>query len=144
MSRGGAAPFFEHIPRREFYPTLEKFNYTAHEYYRYHNAYLTRYDEGELVRIFAETAQRHDDKEMGDFIIGFRCESVALMGYIQKELSTGGKVYRLLEQAHDRLAKTNKRAAKLLERKFIGYIYSDTTATVRFFFETPSKKGKKA
>ena len=61
-----------HEPSKEYYPNLEQFRYTEHEYYRYHNAYLHSYNEKEIVRIIAEATKSYDRKEMGRFVVSIR------------------------------------------------------------------------
>ena len=133
-----------HIPNKELYPTLEQFRYTTHEYFRYHNAYLTRYDEREIVRIIAEAAQRYDEKEMGEFTIDFRCADTPLLMYVRHNLFETGALTRLLKQAHDQLAKSDKRAAKLLERQLRGGEFREDVSTARLYFVAPPKKKGKS
>ncbi|MBR4873733.1 MAG: hypothetical protein IKV00_07840 [Clostridia bacterium] len=134
-----------HIPNKETYPFLETFQYTNHEYFRYHNAYLCRYDERELVRIFKEAALAYVEKEMGDFTVAFRCESVELLGYIQKILQTGG-YHKILKEAKEALASEgkNKKAAQLLDRELNGIYFRDTTGTAYFRYKSPAKKKQKS
>lgn len=133
-----------HMPRKEFYPFLETFQYTNHEYFRYHNAYICRYDERELVRIFKEAALSYDEKEMGDFCIMFRCESPDLLGYVRKNLQSGG-YYKILEEAKESLLAEgkNKKAVQLLDRECVGFSFRETTGTAYILYKTPPKKKQK-
>ena len=131
-----------HIPRKEYYPTLEEFRYTNHEYYRYHNAYLKSYNEQDVVRIFADAALAYDEEEMGAFTASFRCSDGALANHIQGILSTKGKVFEIARKASVLAAKTDKKAAKLLETQSISSLCNDRTGTVMYIFKQPEPKAK--
>ncbi len=135
------APY--HHPRAQLFPTLEHFQYTNHEYYRFHNAYLKSYDERELIRIFAETAQRYDDKEMGDFSVSFRCASPELTTYVFETLLAKGKIHTIVDMARATAAKESRRAGKLLENKCTYISYDKHTGVVVAQFEQPAKDKKK-
>jgi len=132
-----------HYPRDEFYPGLERFGHTNHEYYRYHNAYLQRYDEEEIVRIIAEAAMRHDEKEMGRFIVSFRCYNGELLQYVVKSLMANGKFSKLVAQAKTKVAAQKKSAVKYLENKFDACYPNYNTGVAYFKFQVPPKKEAK-
>ena len=137
-----------HIPRRDFYPTLEKFNYTNHEYFRYHNAYLKSYNEQEIIRIFADAALAYNEEEMGRFTVGFRCADGTLAKHIYNVLMTRGKWQEILKKASARAANTDKKAAKLLDVNNILGLCRENTGTVYFFIgeskaQSKDKKKKK-
>lgn len=104
-----------HVPSKRLFPTVERFNYTNHEYYRYHNAYVKSYNEEELVRIFAESALRYDADEMGRFTVSFRCSSQMLGQYVVNTLETKGKILEVVSKARAIVEKKKKKAAKLLD-----------------------------
>ena len=131
-----------HIPRASLYPNLERFNYKNHEYYRYHNAYLTSYNENEIARIFAEAALAYDKDEMGEFEVGFRCTNSQLLAYVIKNLDTNGKIFEVVSKARELAAKKNKKAAKLLEVRSISRIPHMEAGVVQYFPE-PIPKAKK-
>ncbi len=143
-----------HMPRREFYPKLETFHYTNHEYYRYHKAYLKSYDESEIARIIAETALRYDEKEMGDFRVGIRCATPATMKHVVEMLCAKGRIAAVLEMAVKGLSSGNmdskkarakdiKKAEALLERKFRHITSDANTAIMNLVFEVPEEDKKK-
>lgn len=113
-----------HIPRASYYPTLEQFRHTNHEYYRYRKAYLPSYNEAEIIRIFAETAMAYDEKEMGEFTVGIRFASQAAGTLAHDKLLAQGTIYRLIRKAKEEV--TKKQKAKLLDRKCLIYPVSET------------------
>ncbi len=115
-----------HCPRAEFYPKLEKFGYTNHEYYRYHNAYLDKYDESELCRIIAEAAINYDKDTMGNFTIGIRCSSVALRNHICKTILSNGRMSGILDKATEQIPKRDKKARALLSAQTYAIDDSDS------------------
>ena len=115
-----------HVPRKEYYPTLKQFKYTNHEYYRYHKAFLSRYNEDELARIFVETAVRHNEKEMGEFVITFRCIDVNLARYIYSRLHEKSEIWKIAKNAKEILARKNKSLAKLITDKYSIWQPSET------------------
>ena len=131
-----------HQPRRELYPTLEKFKYTNHEYYRYHKAYLKSYNEEELVRIFADAALAYDDKTMGNFSVSFRCYDSNLLTHVIETLRTKGKISDIISRAKEKAAQTNKKAAKLLDRELKCWWPDTQTGVVTYCFVAPNKKVK--
>ena len=133
----------DHIPRREYYPELEKFNYTTHEYYRYHNAYVTSYDEHEMVRIFADAALAYDEDEMGDFTVSFRCADGNLASYVLDMLSANGKIFEIVKKAKENVAKENKKAARLLECESLSQMCNEKTGVVTYFIRSAKKKKDK-
>lgn len=124
-----------HTPRREFYPDLERFDYTNHEYFRYHKAFLTSYDEGELVRIFADAALAYDPKEMGDFSIAFRCNDTMLAAHVDRLLSSNDKAFELIGKARALLEKRKKKkAAALLDVRSYIKSYKKETGVIAYYF----------
>ncbi len=105
-----------HIPNKEKYPSLETFNYTNHEYYRYHNAYLRTYNEDEITRIIADAAKRYDKKEMGVFNVSMRFPTEKDGSIAKNKLLSNGNLSRLMGRAKDSLKK--KEHKKLLEGSY--------------------------
>ncbi len=137
-----------HIPRKEIYQGLKEFNFTNHEYYRYHKAYLKSYDENELIRIFAEAALRYDEETMGDFSVSLRCNDAKVAKHIQNVLMNGRWHY-IISEATSKAEAANKKAAKLLGRKFMYSSVDPDTGVIKFYFEAAdntkeSKKSKKS
>ncbi len=133
-----------HHPRAAFYPTLERFNYTNHEYYRYHNAYLRSYDENELIRIVSETAIRYDEDEMGEFSVGIRCASPSLMTHVTDMLLSKGKLRTIISRAKEETEKQKKKkAAKWLDLDCKGIIPNKDTGVMTLVFDVPPKKKNK-
>ena len=130
----------DHSPDKEIYPNFEEFNYSNHEYYRYHKAYLTNYNEDELVRIFADTAIAYDEKEMGRFAISFRCSDVALAKHVYELIRTNGKLFDIYAKAHSIVAKKNKKAAKLLDVISSSSLIHEDAGIIYLFPEHKDKK----
>ena len=138
-----SVPF--HIPKKELYPNLETFQYTNHEYYRYHNAYLKSYQEQELVRIFAEAALAHDEEEMGRFVVSFRCSDGSLVQHVADALGSKNKIFEIIAKATAVVSAKDKKAAKYLTRE-LEICYADrNTGILKCVFKSPEgKKNKKA
>ncbi len=132
-----------HCPRKEYYPNVEKFRHTNHEYYRYHNAYLTNYKETEIIRIMKETAERYDAEEMGDFSIGIRFSTPQMAEYAEKQLTTNGAIFRLLQTASKQLAKKDKKAAKLLNCEKCWPVHNLNAGVLNFFLSNNNSDNKK-
>ena len=128
----------DHTPNKELYPNLETFNYTNHEYFRYHKAYMKSYDESELVRIFAETALRYDPKEMGNFSVDIRFASKELATYVQSVINLGS----IVTKAKEIVAKKNKKAVNLFEG-YGSYYPADESGVVKFLFANNHMKNEK-
>ncbi len=120
-----------HTPRKNFYPNLEEFKDTNHEYFRFRKSYLTRYDENIIASIFAKTAMGFDSKEMGRFSVGFRCHDKSLMNYVSNQLINKANLNKIIEKAKSMCKK--KKALKLLSGSCLIYPNPDTaTIYVRF------------
>ena len=134
-----------HYPRKSFYPNLEKFHYTNHEYYRYHNAFLKSYNEEEIIQIFADAALKYNKEEMGRFVVSFRCTDGVLARYINNMLLTKNKIVEILGKAQKIVVKKNKKAAKLFEIHSVSNICNPDTGVVNYLFDLPQGKdnGKK-
>ncbi len=113
-----------HTTNKQLYPTLEPFNYSNHEYYRYRNAYLRCYNEEQIIEGIARSAKEYEPKEMGDFTVSFRFPSVEYAQVARQKLLSNGTVSRLIDTAKTQLKKKNE--AKVLENKgiSIGISYS--------------------
>lgn len=129
-----------HEPRKKYYPDLEEFTATRHEYFRRNDAYFTRYDEEKLIDLMVRTATQYDPKEMGDFCICFRCADESLRDYIVGNLQKDGKLYDLLHRAQARLGK-KKKARALLDWKGYSWVSQKGTSTAYYF--PLQKDGKK-
>ncbi len=122
-----------HTPRAEFYPNLEEFTDTNHEYFRFRNSYLVRYDERIISEVFAHTAITYDPKEMGRFAIGFRCHNSSLMKYVVDQLLNANNMYRITEKAKALCKKKKKSAMKLFTRAY-SILPNSETATFYVYF----------
>ncbi len=118
---------FCHVPNKQYYPDLEEFKDTNHEYYRFRKAYLVRYDENLIANIFARTAMNYNPKEMGDFTISFRCHDKALVNYVCNQLKNGTNMLRIVEKAK---ALCKKRSAKKLFTDRFGVRTNQDAATL--------------
>lgn len=105
-----------HTPNKTYYPDLEEFKDTNHEYFRFRKAYIVRYDESILANIFARTAMSYDPKEMGSFTIGLRCHDTNLMNYVYKQLTNSGNMMKVVEKAKALCKK--KQTKKLFTNSF--------------------------
>ncbi len=133
-----------HMPRKEHYPDLEKFQYTNHEYYRYHKAYLNSYNESEIIRIFAQAALKYDKDEMGNFTVGMRCSNVGVATHIYGMLSSKGKIFDVIAFARSMVAKKDKKAAKLLDSESVSSMFNKNTGVITYYFiYAKNKKDKK-
>ena len=132
----------DHMPRKAFYPGLETFKYTNHEYYRYHHAYVKSYNEADIIKIFANAAVAYNEEEMGKFMVSFRCSDGKLAQHVGETLYANGKIHEVIAKAKAIAAKKNKKAVKPLEREFESRIINPDTGVVYFLFKTPSKKRK--
>lgn len=103
-----------HIPSKKLYPWFNKeLQSNRYEYYRYNKAYVSRYNEDDLVRIFAGAASRYDAKEDGRFIVSFRCTGAELAKHLFSAISNGTIYLRIVAKAKRQLEK-NERAKALL------------------------------
>lgn len=123
----------DHIPRKEYYPELKQMQYANHEYYRYHGAYLTRYNAQEVVRIFAESAIRYNKDEMGSFAVSFRCCDASLARYTYDRLVEKQELFTLLPQAVALAKKKSKKAGKLLAKSQFQSSYNKNANTMIFY-----------
>ncbi len=128
----GSVP--HHTPRQELYPDLETFTAKRYEYFRYHGAYLDRYDEAKLIEIFANAALNYDAKEMGDFVVGFRCCNEQTLRLVMTQLRTKGRMWEVLKAAVERVKAKDRKAAKLLEVSSYSSATHDKTYTAYFYF----------
>ena len=120
-----------HIPRKELYPTLETFHYNTHEYFRYHKAYLTKYNEEEIVRILADAALAYKEKN-GDFIVGIRFVDRTQMEYARHRLVEKKELFTLLAKAQDSVKK--RKAKDLLTQTAFSSIPNEKACTLYFLF----------
>ena len=109
-----------HTPNTVMYPNLEKFVSTNHEYFRFRKAYLTRYDEDQIVNVFAQTAITYNPKEMGAFTIGFRCYNQKLVQYVVNQLINERNFDRIMQKAKAIVKKKKFTALKYLNKQFAG------------------------
>ncbi len=137
--KGKNGPILNHIPRASLYPTLEKFNYTNHEYFRYHNAYVQSYDENELSRIISDAAIRYNPKEMGDFDVQIRCSDSELMKYIIDMLNSNGRIHDVIKCAKEETAGRKKKALKWLELGCHSISRDENSAVMTLLFNNPKK-----
>ena len=130
-----------HRPEKKYYPTLETFRYTNHEYYRFHNAYVTSYDEQKIIDIFVKTAIDHDEETMGNFAVGIRCANPDLCAYIKDQLWDKNQIHRIVSAAKQKLAKNKKAAARFADSQFF-MSYRANSSVIRFIWKTADKKKK--
>ncbi len=123
-----------HTPYGFLYPDLEKFDSTNHEYFRFRKAYLTRYNEDQIVNVFAQTSLNYNEKEMGTFTIGFRCYNQELARYIVSQLLNKRTLDRIILKAKTIVKKKKSSAVKYLNKEFIG-IESSKSATFYVCFK---------
>ncbi len=94
------------IPSKKELPeNLEEFTAQRYEYFRYHHAYLTRYDEEQLANIFAQGALKKET------CIGFRCSDEMVFKKVMSTLQNG-RWSVVMEKAREKIAQKNKRLAK--------------------------------
>ena len=104
-----------------------------HEYYRYRNAYVTRYNEEELARIFKESAEKYDKKEDGRFVVSFRCSSEGLANSVLSRFMQGG-VHSVIDKARAMLGKKEKAASALLKGS-VSWLTKPVNCVVYVLFE---------
>ncbi len=123
-----------HTPNSELFPELEKFACTSHEYFRYRKAYLTRYNEEQIINVIAQTAINYNEKEMGSFTVGFRCYNQDLAKYIVNKLLIKTNFDRIINKA--KLIVKSKKASKVkvLSREFLG-VETSNSATFYICFK---------
>lgn len=131
---------YNHIPNHEMYSWFNKdLKSNRHEYYRYNKAYVSRYNEDDLVRIFAGCASRYDAKEDGRFTVSFKCTGNELAKQLCTMLTTGRNYFRIIEKAKQVVAK-NKTAVKLLELPLESYIIDDANVVMLIYKKPAGKK----
>ena len=114
-----------HIPNHEMYPWFTKeLKANRHEYYRYNKAYISRYNEDDLVRVFAGCATRYDDREDGRFTVSFRCTGAELANQLYSMVRTSTNYTRIVNKAKKAIAK-NRYACKLLDTPVDYYMKDD-------------------
>lgn len=122
-----------HIPRKILYPSLETFGYTKYEFFRYHKAYLTRYNEEEIIRIFADAAATYKPKN-GTFVVGMRFINGAQMEFAKRRLVDNGELASILVKASQKLAKNKKAAARLAVERYSS-LPDSKAGTLYFIFD---------
>lgn len=114
-----------HIPSAKLYPWFNKeLRANRHEYYRYNKAYVSRYNEDDLVRIFVGAATRYDAKEDGRFKVSFRCTGGELANQLRNLLENRTVYSRIITKAKKMLVKNKKAQALLslsIEKCFVGW-----------------------
>ncbi len=123
-----------HTPNSSLYPDLDEFTSTNHEYFRFRKAYLTRYNEEQIVNVFVQTALNYNEKEMGNFTVGFRCYNQELTRYIVNQLLIKGNFDRIMQKAKAIVKKKKLSALKYLNKQFIG-IETSNSATFYVCFK---------
>ena len=116
-----------HTPRTSLYPDLEKFVSTNHEYFRFRKAYLTRYNEEQIVNVIAQSAISYDEKEMGAFSIGFRCSNQELARYVTNQLLIRSNFDRIMNKAKLIVKKKKSSKVKYLNKTFSGIAPTHST-----------------
>lgn len=109
-----------HTPSSELYQDLEKFTSTNHEYFRFRKAYLTRYNEEQIINVFAQTALTYNPKEMGTFAVGFRCQNDDLAKYIINQMINNRTFDRIIQKAKAIVKAKKSSAVKYLNKEFLG------------------------
>lgn len=129
---------YNHIPNHKYYPWFKKeLKANRHEYYRYRNSYISRYNEDDIVRIFAYCAEHYDAKEDGRFSVSFRCTGMELAKELQDKILNPSNYHRIITKAKRIVAK-NKRAVKLLDRP-VEYSTLGQAPVVKFWYKTTKK-----
>ncbi len=116
------------VPDRKVFPMLEELTAQKHEYFRYHDAYFTRYEEERIAKAFAEGVLR------GDKAAGIRCDSEMVFQKVLSMLNNGGWS-RVIEKARAVIAKKNKRLAKKFCPGSYSYQPHKSTNTIYLFWE---------
>ncbi len=130
---------YNHIPNHENYPWFKKeLKANRHEYYRYRNSYVSRYNEDKIVRIFAYCAEHYDKKEDGRFIVSFRCSGMELAHDLREKVRNSSNFKRIVGKAKLLLSK-NKRATKLLDKEVEAFSV-DNAPVVKIFFKSDTKE----
>ena len=130
----------DHIPEPKYYPDLETFKYTNHEYYRFHSYYMNSYNEGKFVDIIEKSVKDYDPKEMGDFVVAVRFASQATAKTALSIILANGTLAKLVDKAKSRLSK--KAHKELLDRERITYSVGES-GILSIRFKTPEKSRKK-
>ncbi len=124
-----------HHPRAALYPQLEEFTSKKFEYFRYHGAFLDRYDEEKIVHAMVKFAVEYDPKEMGKFAIGFRFCDESTMRMVMEQLIKQGKIWAVIKKATEGIRAEKKKHVQYIDTGAL-YRYEDyNTHTVLFFFE---------
>lgn len=123
---------YNHEPNRKVYPDLEEFKSTRHEYFRYHGAFLDRYDEEEIIELIIRQAQEYDPDTMGAFGISMRFPDIATRDYVALRLTKGGQFFVLLGKARERIPK-KKKACMLLNATSMSGIQPSNVPTLYLF-----------
>ena len=128
-----------HIPNKELYPWFKKeLQSTGYEYYRYNKAFISRYNEDDLVSIFAGCASRYNPKEDGRFTISFRCSGKELAKQLSGMILNGSYYNRIVKKAQETLGK-NKNAKKWLDLPTEG-VQIDDANVVMIVYKRKTKK----
>jgi len=128
-----------HMPNGEMYPDLHKMQYTRHEYYRYHNAFVETYNREQMIKIFMNQATKYNPDEMGDFTLSFRCKNASITKLVKSKLFGTGEVYEVLRIAASRVK--SKKAAELLKFGTCSYKIQGNVIAI-YPPEKPKKKQK--
>ena len=124
---------YNHIPNHEMYPWFNKdLKANRHEYYRYHKAFISRYNEDDLVAGIVGFASRYDPKEDGRFTISFRCTDKDLANQVAGMLLTSTTYQRIISKAKKVLGK-NKTACKLLDLPVEGSMIDDSAVVTLIY-----------
>lgn len=121
---------------------MEEFRSKNHEYYRFHNAFVTRYDKEQIAEIFARSARDYKEKEMGRFVVSFRCFNGELAKYIEHMLMEKGDILQIVKKAKNIAQRYGKNVVKLLERELEGSIPDVDAGVLYYSFKTPPTKAE--
>lgn len=133
------AALHNHIPNHEIYPWFKKeLKANRHEYYRYHKAFVSKYNEDDIALIFANTAKRYNPKEDGRFCISLRCTTKGLANRIRSMILSYSNYMRIVGKAKKVLAK-DKRAIRLLDGKVEGIGIGDSPV-VKIWYVKENRK----
>lgn len=130
-----------HMPSKELYPWFNKeLKANRYEYYRYHKSFISRYNEDDLVRVFAGAASRYNPKEDGRFTVSLRCTGKELASQIANLLSVNGTYYSRIISKSKMVLENNKSACKLLDLPVESIGYNYITNIVMIIYQKPKKK----
>ncbi len=133
-----------HMPRKEFYPFNVGYKATKYEYHHYHDTFMTRCNEQQIVNGFVNAALKYDknEKVIGDLVVSFKCANAELTNTVYNYIRNNYN--GIISEVKSKLKQAKKeKLGKLFDSlNNYGEISTSTNVTINYTFYTSKKKKK--